>query len=98
MQKPESTARAPREDLTGFTAEEKVERRRQRARVYSHYSRQRSKAVFQALQRDVAALTVRVWRLCVLGVGGGRAPTDDALVIINAISHPLLLVTPRPFA
>ncbi len=58
MQKSESTSRAPREDLSGFTAEQKMERRRQRARVYSHYSRQRSKSVFQALQHDVAALTV----------------------------------------
>ena len=45
--------RAPREDLSGLTAEEKVERRKARARVYSNHARKRDEARKQALVEDV---------------------------------------------
>ena len=45
--------RAPREDLSGLTAEEKVERRKARARVYSNHARKRDEVKKQALVEDV---------------------------------------------
>jgi PAS domain-containing protein len=48
--------RAPREDLSGLTAEERVERRRARARAYSHCARQRHKALLQEARVDLAAM------------------------------------------
>jgi PAS domain S-box-containing protein len=50
--------RAPREDLSNLTAEEKVERRKARARVYSHYSRKRDEARLEALEKDVSIMQV----------------------------------------
>ncbi len=50
--------RAPREDLSNLTAEEKVERRKARARIYSHYSRKRDEARMEALEKDVSMMQV----------------------------------------
>lgn len=48
----------PREDMLGLTAEEKLERRRERARMYSHMARKRQEANVQELRNQVTALMV----------------------------------------
>ena len=48
--------RAPRENLDGLTAEERVERRKQRARIYSNVARERYDRLQQELEGDVAAM------------------------------------------
>ena len=69
-EKEEKKRRAPREDLSTLTAEEKVERRKARARVYSHHARKRDEAKMQALAEDVDMMQVfRLHR-------GGRAGHD----------------------
>jgi PAS domain S-box-containing protein len=57
-EKEEKKRRAPREDLSTLTAEEKVERRKARARVYSHHARKRDEAKMQALAEDVDMMQV----------------------------------------
>ena len=57
-EKEEKKRRAPREDLSMLTAEEKVERRKARARVYSHHARKRDEAKMQALAEDVDMMQV----------------------------------------
>jgi len=57
-EKEEKKRRAPREDLSTLTAEEKVERRKAKARVYSHYARKRDEAKMQALTEDVDMMQV----------------------------------------
>lgn len=53
IQKPPKGRRAPREDLTSFSAEEKVERRKARARIYSDIARKRQEAINDKLKRDI---------------------------------------------
>ena len=60
-QKPTKKRRAPREDLSGLTAEEKVERKKQRARVYSHFARKRNDAIMAELKKDVEEMRVSRW-------------------------------------
>lgn len=59
---PQQTApkgvRAPRQDLSGYSAEERVQRRKTRARVYSHNARQRNKVLLHEIRHDIAALAV----------------------------------------
>ncbi len=50
--------RAPRQDLSGYSAEERVERRKTRARAYSQNARVRNKALLQDIQEDVGALAI----------------------------------------
>ena len=57
-EKDEKRRRAPREDLSMLTAEEKVEWRKARARVYSHHARKRDEAKKQALAEDVDVLHI----------------------------------------
>ena len=57
-EKEEKKRRAPREDLSTLTAEEKVERRKAKARVYSHHARKRDEAKMQALAEDVDMMQV----------------------------------------
>jgi PAS domain S-box-containing protein len=57
-EKDEKKRRAPREDLSMLTAEEKVERRKARARVYGHHARKRDEAKMQALVEDVDMMQV----------------------------------------
>jgi len=52
-QKPAKGRRAPREDLTTYTAEEKVERRKARARIYSDIARKRQEEINDKLKRDI---------------------------------------------
>ena len=53
---PEPENRAPRHTLTGYTALDKVQRRKRRARVYSNSARERSKALHDQMQHDVQGL------------------------------------------
>ena len=57
-EKEEKKRRAPREDLSTLAAEEKVERRKARARVYSYHARKRDEAKMQALAEDVDMMQV----------------------------------------
>lgn len=52
----EPEMRAPREDLTGYAAIDKIQRRKLRARVYSNSARERSGSLMEQVQRDVQAL------------------------------------------
>lgn len=53
IQKPPKGRRAPREDLSPYTAEEKVERRKARAREYSIIARKRQEAIETAFKLDL---------------------------------------------
>jgi len=57
-EKEKKKCRAPREDLSTLTAEEKVERRKAKARIYSHHARKRDEANMQALAEDVGMMQV----------------------------------------
>jgi PAS domain-containing protein len=57
-EKEEKKCRAPREDLSTLTAEEKMERRKARSRVYSQHARKRDEAKRQALAEDVDMMQV----------------------------------------
>ena len=57
-EKEKKKCRAPREDLSTLTAEEKVERRKARARVYYYHARKRDEAKRQALAEDVDMMQV----------------------------------------
>ena len=48
--------RAPRENLDGLTAEERVQRRKERARLYSNVARERYEQLQRELEGDVAAM------------------------------------------
>jgi PAS domain-containing protein len=52
-QKPPKGQRAPREDLSPYTAEDKVERRKARAREYSTIARKRQEAIETAFKLDL---------------------------------------------
>ena len=54
----ERTKRVQREVLTSLTAEEKMERRRERARAYSHMARRRTESSIRELMAEVERLTV----------------------------------------
>ena len=50
--------RAPREDLSGLTAQEKVDRRKARARIYTQLSQTRRKQSFKRLSKHVERMRV----------------------------------------
>ena len=50
--------RAPREDLSGLTAQEKVDRRKARGRVYTQLSQKRRKQSFKRLSEHVERMRV----------------------------------------
>jgi hypothetical protein len=65
FQKEEKKRRALREDLSMLAVEEKVERRKPRARIYSHHARKRDEAKMQALAEDVDMMqaSTRTWKM-----------------------------------
>ena len=50
--------RAPHEDLSGYTAEQRVARWRERARKYSNSARQRVEQLLQELKEDVDSMRI----------------------------------------
>jgi PAS domain-containing protein len=57
--KPEThSRRSQREALSTLTAEEKLERRKERARMYSHIARKRQESNLRELKAEVESLTV----------------------------------------
>ena len=54
----ENQNRAPREDLSGLTAQEKVDRRKARARIYTQLSQSRRKQSFKRLSEHVERMRV----------------------------------------
>ena len=96
-QKPPKGQRAPREDLTPYTAEEKVERRKARAREYSTIARKRQEAIDTEFKLDLGYM--RSFRV-IMEEGPNMvavvAPDLDAsMLYVNAAVGRALAVNPK---